>query len=176
MATKDDLDGLTLARFDGAAPYFGAVVRMYNAVWGGDSKEYALQRHMGYPGFKGIAALTEDGEVAGAIYGYTDLPGQWWHEHVARALGSRATKRWLTGSFGVAELAVRAEFRRRGLGRALLRTVLAGLPHRGATLSTQLDNAPARALYTAEGWRTLVARMRFDPSGVEYIILRRDLP
>ncbi len=175
MATTDQPDEVMVLPFDADSRHFNDVVRMYNDVWGGDYKEFALLRHVDNPGFKGIAAMTTSGQVVGAVYGYTDLPGQWWHEHVAAALGPHATDRWLTGSFSVTELAVAASHRRRGLGRLLLRTVLAGLPHTCATLSTQLDNAPARALYTAEGWTALVPRMRFDPAGAEYIILRREL-
>jgi len=176
MTTKDNRISFALAPFDADSRYLQAVARMYNEVWGGDTKEYALLRHVNFAGFKGVAALTEYGEVAGAVYGYTDLPGQWWHNHVAAMLGREATDRWLTGSFSVTELAIVAAHRRQGLGRLLLRTVLTALAETKATLSTQLDNAPARALYASEGWLTLVEHMRFDPVGAEYIILRRDLP
>jgi ribosomal protein S18 acetylase RimI-like enzyme len=176
MTKSGDRTAFALAPFDADSRCFGDVARMYNEVWGGDNKEYALLRHVEYPGFKGVVALTERGEVAGAVYGYTDLPGQWWHNHVAAMLGREATDRWLTGSFSVTELAIVAAYRRQGLGRLLLRTVLTGLAQTTATLSTQLDNAPARALYASEGWRPLVEHMRFDPVGAEYVILRRDLP
>jgi ribosomal protein S18 acetylase RimI-like enzyme len=176
MPSKHGKDGLALLPFDGDSPRLADAIWLYNQVWGGDSKELSLLHHLGYPGFKGVVATTPEGRIAGAVYGYTDLPRQWWHNHVAAVLGPQETERALTGTFTVSELAVTQEHRRRGLGRLLLRTVLDGLPHTAATLSTQSDNVPARRLYESEGWQYLIYRMCFYADGPDYMILRRELP
>jgi ribosomal protein S18 acetylase RimI-like enzyme len=171
-----ETEAITLRPFDEESPLLDGVVAVYKRVWGGDSKEYALYRHATYPGFKGVAAVARDGAVLGAVYGYTDAPGQWWHEHIAAVLGSAETARRLTGSFAVTELAVLPEWRRNGFGRLLLREVLRDLPNNGATLSTQIENRLARALYESEGWRYLIPRMTFGADPTEYVIMRRELP
>lgn len=170
------MDNVSLRPFDLDSPLLQGVLGVYKAVWGGDGKEYALYRHATYPGFKGVAAVMGDGAVVGAIYGYTDGPGQWWHEHIAQVLGPTGTARWLTGTFAVTELAVRPAYRRLGLGRRLLREVLRGLPNTAATLSTQEDNLPARRLYESERWSYLIDSMRFGADPTEYVIMWRELP
>lgn len=172
----DNVTGGNLRPFDLDSSLLRGVLAVYKEVWGGDGKEYALYRHATYPGFKGVAALNAGGQVIGAIYGYTDGPGQWWHDHIAAVLGPTETARWLTGTFAVTELAVRQAYRRLGLGRQLLEVALRGLPNTGATLSTQVDNLPARRLYESAGWTYLIDHMRFGPDPTEYVIMRRELP
>jgi ribosomal protein S18 acetylase RimI-like enzyme len=174
------MDELRLVPFTPASPYFAGVVRLYNDVWQTPAQEareigIRIRRHATYPGYRGLVAITPAGEVVGFAYGTTDLPGQWWHDQIARLLGPSATAHYLTGSFAFAELAVSAAYRRQGLGQRLHDALLAGLPHRRATLSTQLDNLPARSLYARLGWQTLLERMCFDSSPTEYVILTRTL-
>lgn len=171
---------LSIQPLDLASPALDGVIALYNTVWGKSgagaaSADAQIRRHAGYPGFKAVVALTPGGEAAGFAYGYTDTPGQWWHERVAEHLGPERTARELTESFCVTELAVRPSHRRRGLGRRLLAALLADLPHPAATLSTQRDNLPARALYEAAGWDYLIERMRFVPGDQEWVVMRRRL-
>jgi ribosomal protein S18 acetylase RimI-like enzyme len=179
--TTDDRDvTLTILPLDPASPMLKSVIALYNAVWGksgagATSADAQIRRHAGYPGFKAVVALTPEGQAVGFAYGYTNTPGQWWHERVAENLGAERTARELTGSFCVTELAVMSSHRRRGLGRRLLAQLLADLPHRAATLSTQRDNLAARALYEAAGWDYLIERMRFVPGDQEWVVMRRRL-
>jgi GNAT superfamily N-acetyltransferase len=55
----------------------------------------------------------------------------------------------------LAELAVLRDHRGRGVGGALHDALLAGLPHRGALLSTHREETAARRLYLGRGWRVL---------------------
>lgn len=181
-ARKDDRDTpITIQPLaDLAGPALDDVIALYNAVWGKSGAGAAaadaqIRRHPRYPGFKAVVARAPDGRAVGFAYGYTDTPGQWWHERVAEHLGVERTARDLTGSFCVTELAVAPSQRRRGLGRRLFATLLAGLPHTAATLSTQRDNLPARALYEAAGWEYLIERMRFTPGDREWVVMRRRL-
>jgi len=180
-AQKDDRDApISIQPLALSSSALDGVIALYNAVWGKSgagaaSADAQIRRHASYPGFKAVVALARDGRAVGFAYGYTDTPGQWWHERVAEQLGVERTARELTGSFCVTELAVAPSHRRHGLGRRLLDTLFVGLPHAAATLSTQRDNLPARALYEAAGWEYLIARMRFTPGDREWVIMRRRL-
>ncbi|HUY99137.1 MAG TPA: GNAT family N-acetyltransferase [Thermomicrobiaceae bacterium] len=159
-----------------------AAARVYYMVWGEvDGLSYVdavtnISRHSRYPGFRGLLARNgADGAVLGMVYGHTSRPGQWWHERVLPVLpGDHAD--WLDDCLVVVELVVRGSYRRRGIGRELLRTVVRERPETRAALSTERDNLSARALYTSEGWQVLVDPMRFVPDTPEYVILGRTLP
>ncbi len=184
-ARTDDRDSdrdtpITIQPLDLAGSALDDVIALYNAVWGKSGAGAAavdaqIRRHPRYPGFKAVVARAPDDRAVGFAYGYTNAPGQWWHERVAEHLGAERTAGELTGSFCVTELAVLPSHRRHGLGRRLLAALLADLPHAAATLSTQRDNRPARALYEAAGWDYLIARMRFTPGDREWVVMRRRL-
>ena len=97
----------------------------------------------------GVAVVwEEDGEVAGFACGLME--------------GAR------TGD--VTELYVRDEFRRHGVGAALLAAVVAGLKERGAEFVTggvAPDNADARRLYERAGFRTQELRLVADVATLE---------
>lgn len=117
-----------------------------SAVWEGHSTR---------PGFRLARAHGERG-LAGFAYGYTGERGQWWTDTVATVLGPSVSDAWLGGHFEVVTLAVLEEQRGRGVGRALLRALLDGLPHERLLLMTTSDPAdPARRLYATEGWDVL---------------------
>jgi [ribosomal protein S18]-alanine N-acetyltransferase len=66
---------------------------------------------------------------------------------------------------------------RRGIGRALLRALLAVADERGATvfLEVRTDNEAARALYEAEGFTVVGLRKRYyRPSGADAYTMRRE--
>ncbi len=65
----------------------------------------------------------------------------------------------------------------RGIGRALLRELLAGADAHRATvfLEVRTDNAPARALYESEGFTVVGLRRRYyRPSGADAHTMRRE--
>ena len=113
--------------------------------------------------------------MVGFVYGYRGDSGQWWHDRVARALGTDGTERWLgPGHFEFTELHVRADFHRRGIGGRLHDELLEGIDASTAVLSTQTDNEPAIALYTGRGWRVIVPYLDFG-SGRPFLIMGLDL-
>jgi len=75
-------------------------------------------------------------------------------------------------------LAVSPEHRRCGLGRTLLRALLAEASARGATevfLEVRADNEAALALYGAEGFEAIDRRVGYyQPDGVDAIVMRRE--
>jgi len=67
----------------------------------------------------------------------------------------------------------------RGIGRALLRSVLAAADAARATvyLEVRTDNAPAQQLYASEGFAVVGLRRRYyRPSGADAHTMRRDPP
>jgi [ribosomal protein S18]-alanine N-acetyltransferase len=72
-------------------------------------------------------------------------------------------------------LAVVPGCRRLGLGRALLRRAMAESACRGAAsmvLEVAAPNAPAQALYAAEGFSHVGRRPRYYPCGTDALVLR----
>ena len=112
-------------------------------------------RHAARDGFRLVRA--HDGPtLVGFAYGYTGEVGQWWTDHARGVLAPEVARAWLGGHFEVVSLAVVADGRQRGTGRALLRLLVDGLPHDRLLLMTTADPAdPARRLYATEGWHVL---------------------
>ena len=57
--------------------------------------------------------------MIGFAYGYASLPGQYYHELLARAFDREECDKWLRDCFEFVELAVHPSFRKQGLGRML---------------------------------------------------------
>ncbi|GAA2932172.1 ribosomal protein S18-alanine N-acetyltransferase [Microbacterium luteolum] len=76
-------------------------------------------------------------------------------------------------------IALIAEHRGEGRGRALLRALLASARERGARevfLEVRADNPTAAGLYLAEGFEEIGRRPRYyQPDDVDAIVMRRDL-
>ena len=115
-----------------------------------------LPKHAGYEGFR-LATVREAGTLLGFGYGYTGQPGQWWSEQVAAAAPPAVSAEWLGGHFEVPELAVRPDAQGRGFGAAVMDTLLLGLPHGRALLTTYADDRAAPRLYQRLGWTRLAA-------------------
>ena len=76
----------------------------------------------------------------------------------------------------ILNLAVAPNARRRGLGRALVEAILAALHDRGvlqAYLEVRESNAPARALYTSQGFKEVGRRRHYYRRPVEDAIVLR---
>jgi len=133
-----------------------------------------LPRHAARDGFRFFGAFAGR-RLVGFVYGYRGATGQWWHDHVALALGPDGDARWLPpGHLEFTELHVRKEYRRRGIGGALHDALLDSVDAPTAVLSTQTDNAPAIALYSGRGWEVIVPYIDFG-SGRPFLIMGKDL-
>ena len=73
------------------------------------------------------------------------------------------------------DLAVAQEARGRGIGGALMETLLAAQPCPRALLSTEVANATARRLYERHGWTYLHPGFVFVQGNPPYAIMRREL-
>jgi ribosomal protein S18 acetylase RimI-like enzyme len=135
-----------------------------------------LPRHAERDWFRFYAAVADDGTVAGFAYGYTGGAGQWWTDRVAAAMDEETRRAWLDPPhYEVVELHVRPERQRSGIGAALLERLLAGLPHAGALLSTQVDNGKARPFYEKHGWHVVVDALSFGPGYAPFCVYGKRL-
>lgn len=144
---------------------------------GAVSDEWAreqLPRHAARDGFVFLVAR-DDARLAGFGYGYTGAYGQWWTEHVARALTPEQKATWLDAAhFEVVELHVRPAFQRRGLGSLLLAQLLDHQSHDRAVLTTQAGSRQARRFYAKNGW-TELAPVDFGAGFAPYVVLAKRL-
>lgn len=142
-----------------------------------------LEDHVHRSGFKFVAALAENAvepgataeqppeEVIGFAYGYTSRPGQWWYDAVTKRLDPAVNAAWMNDPFEVVELAVRPTHQGRGIGGRLHDTLLEGLPHRTAVLSTAAVETAATHLYRKRGWVILSDAFTFPGSSLPYLIM-----
>ncbi len=133
-----------------------------------------LPRHAARDDFVFLVAR-EGGRLAGFAYGYTGAYGQWWTEHVARALTPAQRAEWLDPPhYEVVELHVRPSAQRRGLGSRLLAQILSRQPHDRAVLTTQAGSRQARSFYAKNGWAEL-APVDFGVGYAPYVVLGKRL-
>jgi ribosomal-protein-alanine N-acetyltransferase len=130
-----------------------------------------------------IAAIHAAAAAAGA--------GEHWSEASMRSLLVLPTTLGLVGADGgfillrcaadeaeILMLAVVPPKRRRGIARTLLQSGLEAAMARGAVtafLEVAVTNAPARALYDAEGFREIGRRRGYYANGADAVVLRKPL-
>jgi ribosomal protein S18 acetylase RimI-like enzyme len=134
------------------------------------------RRHTGHHGFASRAAVLDDGTVVGFGYGYTTVPGQWWHDLVRRALDKQHQGDWLQNAFELSELHVLPEFQGAGTGRALLTGLAAALPHDTMLLSTPDIQSRAFRLYRDLGFVDLRRHYLFPGDVRPFAVLGARLP
>lgn len=111
-------------------------------------------RHATRDGYRLVVA-TSGTHVAGFAWGYIGERGQYWADLAANSLPEPVAGEWVGGHFEFVTIGVAPKYRRRGLGRRLHDTLLAGARQK-ALLSTSDDLAdPAVQLYLSSGWRKL---------------------
>jgi ribosomal protein S18 acetylase RimI-like enzyme len=106
------------------------------------------------PGFRLVTA-TSGHTVIGFAFGYLLSPDTQWWTGLQQPLPSAVTTETGHRTFTIIELAVRAPYRRRGIGAALHTALLDQLTAERVTLAVrpEPETAPARSAYTAWGYR-----------------------
>jgi len=127
-----------------------------------DASEYAgrfaVQRRQ--PGFV-LAEARHGGYLVGYACGMPLRPSTAWWRDLTAPLPAEVTAEHPGRTFALADLLVRASWRRQGIARSLHDLLLAGRPEERATLTVLPAAAPAQHAFRAWGWRK-VARTR-DP-------------
>ena len=163
MAAEHDLD-IDVAAFALGSPRLEDAVRIYATVF---HQEWEPSLHLfeeqgGRRDFHGRVAVV-DGTVVGMGFGARAEPGHWWYDGIADQVG--ADHPALQDAWNLVELAVLAEFRRRGIGTRLLASLLEAQPCQRALLSVIVANTPARAFYERCGFSVEgEASTRFGPA------------
>jgi GNAT superfamily N-acetyltransferase len=146
-----------------------------------------MRRHATYPAFKALQARVavagqgrEPRPVLGFSYGFHGQRGQWWYDAVSAALtgaiGPALTSSWLADCVEVAEVHVRKDQQRGGIGTRLLTGLVAGRPERTALLSTPDRDSTARRLYRRMGFRDLLTGLTFPGGSPPYAVMGAMLP
>lgn len=134
------------------------------------------RRHTGHHGFACRAAVLDDDTLVGFGYGYTTVPGQWWHDLVRKALNKQQVREWLTNAFELSELHLLPEFQGAGIGRVLLTQLAAALPHEAMLLSTPDAETRAFTLYRHLGFVDLRRHYLFPGDLRPFAVLGARLP
>lgn len=119
--------------------------------------ERRVQAHARRPRFTCLTAVDGD-HMVGFSYGFvwfTAAPPSPWYAQLAAALGAPLVDRHLRGTLEVRELAVRAAWRGRGIGAALLDTLLTTAGADRAWLVVLTAAQGARRFYAAHGWHEI---------------------
>jgi ribosomal protein S18 acetylase RimI-like enzyme len=133
-----------------------------------------LPRHAARGDFVFLAARADETVVAGG-YGYTGESGQWWTDHVSRALTAAQRAAWIEPPhFEIVELHVRPAYQRSGIGSRLLAQLLTRQRHDRALLSTQRSSRKARSFYAKNHWEEL-AEVDFGVGYPPYLVLGKRL-
>jgi GNAT superfamily N-acetyltransferase len=112
------------------------------------------------PGFV-LAEARHGGYLVGYASGMPLRPSTDWWRHLTTPLPGEVTAEHPGRTFALADLLVRAPWRRQGIGRALHELLLAGRPEERATLTASPRAAAAQHALRSWGWRK-VARTH-DP-------------
>jgi GNAT superfamily N-acetyltransferase len=112
------------------------------------------------PGFA-LAEARHGGYLVGYASGMPLRPSTDWWRHLTTPLPDEVTAEHPGRTFALADLMVRASWRRQGIGRALHDLLLAGRPEERAALTILPGATAAQHAFRTWGWRK-VARTR-DP-------------
>lgn len=153
------------------------VSELYKEVWNSEdnSIKERILKHSSYVGFRGLVNLSNEGKVIGFSYGYTSLPGQFYHELLAKEFNSEEYHQWLQDCFEFVELAVQPSYRKRGLGKMLITKLLEAVDNKTTILTTQIDNNSARSLYESLNWKVLKEPFYPSNSKQPYVIMGKKL-
>jgi len=162
------------ARIDDAMGIYVSAMRYPDHT--GAQRAVSARKHVAYDGFACRAALLEDGTLVGFGYGYTTKPGQWWHDLVRNALTPDDARDWLHDAFELSELHVLPEFHGIGIGRRLLTSLAAGIPHAAMLLSTPDQDTRAFRLYRDTGFVDLARNYLFPGDARPFAVLGARLP
>ncbi|WP_255195254.1 GNAT family N-acetyltransferase [Halorarius litoreus] len=156
-------------------PHFRAATDLYGTIHGEpvEAVRERFRTHTEREGYRGFVAIGTSGHVVGFTYGHVSRTGQQYHDRLRAAVTDETYTRWLTDAFELVELGVEASQRRTGLGSALHDELFGGVGRATGVLTTESENAPARAFYEGHGWG--VIHEPFHVADTEMAVYGRDL-
>ena len=139
----------------------------------GFARRFAVQRRQ--PGFV-LAEARHGGYLVGYAAGMPLRPSTSWWRGLTTPLPDEITAEHPGRTFALAELLVRASWRRQGIGRRLHDLVLAGRPEERATLTVLPAAAPAQNALQSWGWRKVSRARDSEPGAPVFDVLVLPLP
>ncbi|QQE81046.1 GNAT family N-acetyltransferase [Alicyclobacillus sp. SO9] len=171
---SSDKPQITLHEFDRNSPLLSFATRVYCKTWG--HPWYVaynfISQYARYPGFVGVVATTETGKVVAMGFGADAFEGNWWFDHVQRAVGTNHPQ--LEDAWVLVELSVLKRYRDCGVGTRIIQYLLSHQSRRHILLSTQVTNTGARRLYERFGWIYLHDGLIFAANQEPYVIMCKD--
>jgi ribosomal protein S18 acetylase RimI-like enzyme len=157
-------DDVTLRHRDTrqAAALLDPICLLYDTVfsqspfrWTDDESEHHRQyliKLIANPTFTLVTAEAAD-ELVGFAYGMALRPDTQWWSGMTEPLPDELTAEWKGRTFAIIDVAVREDYRKQGIGRALLDALLASRPEQRATLTVQPVAADTKEFYEHLGWQ-----------------------
>ncbi|HWN60025.1 MAG TPA: GNAT family N-acetyltransferase [Streptosporangiaceae bacterium] len=159
---------MTFGLLDGtqAAAHADDLLALHTEVYGdqpddGFARRFRVLRRQ--PGFV-LAEARHGGYLVGYVFGAPLRPSTSWWRQLTTPLPEEVTTEHPGRTFALVELAVRASWRRQGIGATLHDLILEDRPEERATLIVPPTAAPAQSAFRKWGWRK-VARTRDDGPG-----------
>jgi GNAT superfamily N-acetyltransferase len=148
-----------------AAAHTEELQALHAEVYGPPDEAFARQFRVRrrQPGFV-LAEARHGGYLVGYAFGMPLRPSTSWWRQLTTPLPDEITTEHPGRTFALADLAVRASWRRQGIGRDLHDLILRGRPEERATAVVGPAAAPAQHAFRNWGWRK-VARTRDAAAG-----------
>ena len=127
------------------------------------------------PGFV-LAEARHGGYLVGYASGMPLRPSSSWWRELTTPLPAEVTTEHPGRTFALAELLVRASWRRQGIGQALHDLILANRPEERATLTVLPAATPAQNAFQKWGWRKVARTREPRPGSAVSDVLVTTLP
>jgi GNAT superfamily N-acetyltransferase len=154
--------GVTFELLDGtqAAAHADELRALHAEAYADDAERFAerfrVQRRQ--PGFV-LAEARHGGYLVGYAFGMPLRPSTSWWRYLTTPLPGEITTEHPGRTFALAELVVRASWRRQGIGQALHDLILGHRPEERAAVTVLPTATPAQDAFRKWGWRK-IARTR----------------
>lgn len=146
--------------------------------WGEDDAARFADRftvQVRQPGF--VLAEARHGEyLVGYAAGLPLRPSTDWWRHLTTSVSAEITAERPGRTFALAELMVRAPWRRQGIGSALHDRILAGRREERATAAVLTAATAAQSAWYSWGWRKIARKQEPGPAAPVCDVLTRELP
>jgi ribosomal protein S18 acetylase RimI-like enzyme len=123
-----------------------------------------------------LAEARHGGYLVGYALGMPLRPATSWWSDLTTPLPDDVTAERPGRTFAVADLLVRAPWRRQGIGRALHDLILSDRPEERATLTVLPAATAAQAAFRSWGWRKVARTRNSDPGSAVSDVLVLALP
>lgn len=146
--------------------------------WGDDElvefgRWFAVQSRQ--PGF--VLAQARHGDyLVGYAFGVPLRPATSWWRHLTTPLPDEVTTEYQGRTFALADLAVRAAWRRQGIATTLYRMIMANRPEERATLTVLPAARPAQIACRSWGWTKIARTHDLHPGSPVLDLLVLTLP